>query len=324
MATYYVDVSVGNDGNAGTSPGAGNAWATLSHAFSTATDRDTIYVKASGAYTTTTTLTPPSSGLPNNSPTRVIGYNTTVTDNGRVSLSTSSAIDPVIQVNGSCVLANFSIDGGNTAVTGITTANRGAIASNCKVQQCTTNGINSSNGSFVFNCEVTNLKTGASYGIISGHAVGCYIHDSPGVGMLVDQSDHGAAVIGCVIANMLSDGVQMGALGHCLLLGCSIYGNGGDGVDASNGSYESGSVLNCVIYGNGGYGINWGFSIPQLANLNYNALGSNTSGDYHNVSAGPNDVSLSGNPFTNVGTGDYSLNNTAGAGAACRSAAYQL
>jgi hypothetical protein len=35
MTTYYVDTAVGNDGNAGTSEGAGNAWATIDKAMNT-------------------------------------------------------------------------------------------------------------------------------------------------------------------------------------------------------------------------------------------------------------------------------------------------
>lgn len=38
---YYVDTVDGDDGNAGTSPGSGNAWATLKHAIETGITRDT-------------------------------------------------------------------------------------------------------------------------------------------------------------------------------------------------------------------------------------------------------------------------------------------
>ena len=51
--TWYVDGAVGNDSNAGTSPGAGNAWATIGKATSTAAAGDTVNVKASATYTLT-------------------------------------------------------------------------------------------------------------------------------------------------------------------------------------------------------------------------------------------------------------------------------
>jgi len=51
MATYYVDVAVGNDSNLGTSEGAGNAWASIGKACQTATaDGDVVWIKASGEY----------------------------------------------------------------------------------------------------------------------------------------------------------------------------------------------------------------------------------------------------------------------------------
>jgi len=45
MTDYYVEPAVGNDGNAGTSWGAGNSWATIQKAFDTAVAADTVYCK---------------------------------------------------------------------------------------------------------------------------------------------------------------------------------------------------------------------------------------------------------------------------------------
>jgi len=50
--TYYVDVAVGDDANAGTSEGEGNAWETLAKAADTVVAGDKVYVKASGTYET--------------------------------------------------------------------------------------------------------------------------------------------------------------------------------------------------------------------------------------------------------------------------------
>ena len=43
MSTYYLEPSVGNDGNSGNAWGAGNAWATLQHAADTAVAGDRVY-----------------------------------------------------------------------------------------------------------------------------------------------------------------------------------------------------------------------------------------------------------------------------------------
>ena len=49
---YYVDPSVGDNGNAGTSAGAGNAWKDAEHAAETISGGGhTIYLKASADYT---------------------------------------------------------------------------------------------------------------------------------------------------------------------------------------------------------------------------------------------------------------------------------
>ena len=47
---YYVDVAVGHDANAGTSEGAGNAWASWRKAADTVVAGDHVHVKASGVY----------------------------------------------------------------------------------------------------------------------------------------------------------------------------------------------------------------------------------------------------------------------------------
>lgn len=78
-----------------------------------------------------------------------------------------------------------------------------------------------------------------------------------------------------------------------------------------------------IIYGNGGYGLNYQAGAALSNGLaDYNAFGSNTSGPYSGVSAGDHDVTLTGDPFTDAAGGDFSLNNTAGAGAACRGVAF--
>ena len=56
MADYYVDGAVGDNANAGTSEGAGNAWATIDYAVDTAAAGDHIHIKASATYTETVSM----------------------------------------------------------------------------------------------------------------------------------------------------------------------------------------------------------------------------------------------------------------------------
>lgn len=82
------------------------------------------------------------------------------------------------------------------------------------------------------------------------------------------------------------------------------------------------SVTNSIGYNNGTGGAGKFINAPnQLPGIwvNYNAY---ASGDLTNVTAGNSDVTITGDPFTNRASNDFSLNNTAGAGAACRNAGF--
>lgn len=79
MTDYYVDGSVGNDGNAGTSEGAGNAWATIQKALDTVSAGDHVYIKASATYSEALTISTQGSA----SAVIVLeGYTTTPGDGG--------------------------------------------------------------------------------------------------------------------------------------------------------------------------------------------------------------------------------------------------
>lgn len=82
--TYYVDGDVGNDSNAGTSEGSGNAWATIDKAMNEVVDdQDHVYVKASVTYYETFTID--TAGSVTDS---IVfeGYTTTPGDGGKVTI----------------------------------------------------------------------------------------------------------------------------------------------------------------------------------------------------------------------------------------------
>lgn len=84
MTTYYVDGAVGNDGNAGTSEGAGNAWATIDNAMNTVVAGDTVYIKDTGTYSETANIDTAGTVY---SVIRYIGYTTTPGDRGKVTIT---------------------------------------------------------------------------------------------------------------------------------------------------------------------------------------------------------------------------------------------
>lgn len=351
MAAYYADTAVGSDSNAGTSPGAGNAWATIAHALATATGAsDVIWVKASGTYAITGTLTFPGSrnDLPNAAPYYLMGYTTTPGDNGQATIATSSAIDLITLAGNNVYLGNFILDCGTTATRGVkvTAGNpeRGMRLQNLIVKNgFTTWGIDNTGSSTGQGPTVNRvLVMGGASGASGAYGGSGFIANSA----LVNNQCHGlnfnAGNMGVltmsrvVVANNNSGGTYHGLLLNDSLSGSLIrnvvsYNNSGDGV-RFNGTYEAVSVIDSILALNGGYGINGGFS-TTVANMlqNLNAYYSNASGPVHNIIAGANDITLSGNPFVNpsgsIATladvwANFALNGTAGAGAACKGAGY--
>jgi hypothetical protein len=106
---------------------------------------------------------------------------------------------------------------------------------------------------------------------------------------------------------------------------CVFHDNNTDGIRI-NGSPSASSgyvvIRNNIFTNNGGYGINCTASWHEDADIDYNAYRSNTSGARNNLTAGANDVTLSADPYTNEAGDDYTLNATAGGGAACKDAGY--
>jgi hypothetical protein len=88
MTTYYVDGALGDNANAGTSEGAGNAWATCTYADANTVAGDTIYVKASADYAEQLTITVVGTS---SAWKHWIGYTTTPGDGGKATITGSSS-----------------------------------------------------------------------------------------------------------------------------------------------------------------------------------------------------------------------------------------
>lgn len=107
MATYYVDGAVGDDANAGTSEGAGNALLTIQAAMAKmAVADDRVYVKSSATYhEAVTTIYTPALG----SYTVIEGYDTTPGDGGMVYIQNDAAYDTGIYCSKSYyIFRNFT------------------------------------------------------------------------------------------------------------------------------------------------------------------------------------------------------------------------
>ncbi len=345
MATYYVDTAVGNDSNAGTSPGSGNAWATLGKAASVAIYGDKVNVKASGTYTITSGVTFDSTdSVPNSAPLLVEGYTTTPGDGGQVTVSTSNAITMLTANSGAANIrfANFILDGTDNALIGVVGANtgRGGSLWNTLIKRCCTKGV-STNAMALRLVRVTDMKSGATCAFDVGQVAvaDCCIADTnPCHGWSMGGNNTSVQLHNCIAAANKGGsyiGFNMdGALENSVCEGLVAYDNGSHGF-AGNGTYQAVHITNSVFALNGGYGLILNYSQQLQADFDYNAFGTggqvNTSGARSNATAGTNDTTFSGDPFANYAglasaTGILDAlacflpNATASAGAALRAA----
>jgi len=103
---------------------------------------------------------------------------------------------------------------------------------------------------------------------------------------------------------------------------CTAYGNGPAGFRGVSSNQQ---ISNCISVSNGTYGFQ--FDLSKSQNLFNNAAYNNTTANYLvdavTRSYAKNNLTLTGDPFTNAAAGDFSLNSTAGAGLSCKAAGLQ-
>jgi hypothetical protein len=333
--TATLDRAVTTGATSNAAGGMGGAVASLNGATSIAVGSNLIYMH-SGSYSLTAnpsfnpgSVTPTFGG---NNPTRIVGYNAL-----RGDLLNSTTGRPVLTASGSCSapisvsatgwhFENLVIDCGSVAAsTGITVSNSYCTVRNCWIKNFTVYGINFSGGSYhvVSSCEVSGGVAGATAGIndagVGTRVRRCYVHGNACTGISIGGSAQAADFnLVCNNTGASSDGILTQYSNQ--VTNNTSYGNGRDGIRCFQ--YDIGIIFqNNILVNNGGYGINATFGgFPPVPECDNNAFYNNTSGTRFACGTGATDVILTGDPFTNAAGGDFSLNNTAGAGAACRAA----
>lgn len=288
-----------------------------------------MYIKATATYVIGTGLSTPAGILVEDGIIRVIGYTTTRGDLGRPVIQTSAAITAITDSRGGFRFENLDLDGNSTGSTGFTLSGVANAAFNCIVRNFTGTGINmTGGGSCAIQCEVTGCDTlGINMSSVGGHVHQCYVHDNscPGIQLL----NVGGSIIGNIVdtnTGASSDGIFVNtAYGNnqCTILQNTIYNNGRDGIKV-DGNYRLGEIANNIMVSNGRYGLNTSAFTPVRDEvlINHNAYYNNATANRNSNNAGTGDVTLTGDPFTDAAGGDFSLNNTAGAGADLRAAGY--
>lgn len=264
------------------------------------------------------------------------GYDTTRTpfntDANRptilVPASGVSSINAVYMNSSATWVCNLIVDGAaKTGIVGFVTGS-GAGGSamkfyRCRATRCTGGGFANSrdSGSFIA-CEADNCTTVAAFTNTGGNTdfSYCYAHDNTVTGFSISSG----VLLFCVSESNTGAGFTYpaGTAGAGLAVGCVAYNNTSTGFAAGNSNWRT-PHFNCIAANNGAFGFSAGASnaVQPLVKC---ATYSNTSGAYANYSTGAvqGHVTLTADPFTNAAAGDFSLNNTAGGGAACRAAGF--
>ena len=326
-STATMDRAVGTASSTGGAGRLGGGMLTIAAAVSAAVSLNYIYIK-SGTYTHTSSVTFPSGKW-----LQLYGYNANHSDlsaKPTITTSTASMNQLDVQSGSSCKFTNLRITntagGVRWAGVAVGATDASVVVDSCAFDGCG-NGIWTNNGDrhvYVINTEI---KNSAAEGILHAGRItvyGCYIHHNTTVGLKIQTSDRTSSwvrvtrsIISYNGTTTTDAGISMPNDSQLFVEESVLAHNLGDGVDAAGNGGHMLSIENSIIYGNGGYGIDCAAS-PYFTTLKNNAYGANTAGNKRNVIAGLNEVALTASPFTNAAFGDFSLNATAGGGAACK------
>jgi len=333
------------NGNVVTSGTTTNATGNMGGALATLTKLSGAMLASNKAYGTgnfiSTATTTFAQAVANTSaaapPTRLIGYGSTRGDTTHltVTLSTNTGLTGLKATGNAFFFEQCDVNGSSLGTSsGITTFTSGFVI-RCKVTNCTTAGITLGTSASAVECEATG-NSGANGAITgSGNTTGlvtrCFVHDNTSLGINLGSGFACTYNIVCNNSGASSDGIFFSSVTS--ILNNTVHNNGRDGLRGATSQLGM-TIRNNLLTSNGGFGLNLdnAAALPAAYQYDGNAYYSNTSGARNNADStagiyGVNpytntmDVTLSGSPYVGPTTGtsaNFALNNTAGAGAACR------
>lgn len=321
LTVRYVraDAAGSGDGTTNTNSGANGAW-TLAEGITNEAAGMLIHVKAGTYASTTTTRTFAAVGT-TTAPIWWKGFNNSPGDldtdyatakpawtftTGRVNITGAHHIFSNLNIQGApttnalvalsgsfgrthrCRIENTGTNANSRAVTASTGV--GMIIDSCwlKATSSATSVINASTGTGVYGCDIVG----------GGHGIDVM----------------GSPLQACfnVFRSVGGDGIQVtsGTIATFLVLNNTFYGSGSDGVEFVVIPTQIAAIIGNIFANNGGYGINNSSGTnTNIVMRAYNSYYSNTSGTESGFGDSPsyNDVTESGSPFTNAGSGDLTL-----------------
>lgn len=317
--TYYVDPAVGDNGNLGTSEGVGNAWQTIQYAADHATTAgDIVYVKASATITLAAIIDFDTYGGSAAAAISFVGYTSVITDNGRVVIDGNSAVVNCFKKAGKdyLIFKNFELKNatGNgfyefsnyySTLVNIVSHNNGGIGIYLNQNDCLSMCSAYSNSGKGFSVGAQTFASCLSAYDNGGNGIEFRAYNNSGSFLLAHHNTGVGVYIGNVCgyySNLTSDG------------------NTSYGIKIDNSSGVM--VQNSLITNNGATGLYFN-SGSSNGIFDYNAFYNNTTADTNGVKGG-HEVTLTADPYTNIGSDDFTLNSTAGGGAACKAAGFPL
>ena len=346
--TATMDRTVGSAASTGGVGNLGGSLLTPQHAgalinlYATSAGSPTIWLKT-GTYSTSSAIT---SLYVSSQMTNLIGYGSTHGDNGtRPLITTATNSINLIDSTASAKLAVNNVNFSSTAGTpgpAFHAANNGITLS---ISNAFLTGFgNTIDGDFSVNWNFPELflnkveiASSTSYAVWNNNSAvtvitNSYIHGGSTAAVYVGGSNSSSEVTieNTIIANNAGAGflgTTNSALCQLSVTHSTFFGNSGSDIDISAGFSPPGNAVTCflgsisnnIFYGNGSgaYGVNaataaLSWTTPAFLSFN-NAYGNHATGNTHNFNdASP--TTLSANPFTSSGTGDFSLNSTTGGG----------
>lgn len=327
--TATVDKTLGGTGGTGGTGVLGGCLATPGMAGSLHISQNKIWIK-NGTYTITSATTNVAAGCLSLTAgsatagmTAAYGYASLRTDapktTSRPTLQASGITSfNVTSLNANTEVAYLILDGASLATScgvngvNISSRSRYVTAKNCKNAGFT-------NAHYLY-CDATGCATISAF--LAGFGYGCVAWSNTVTGFEANLSIHFVDCLSVNNSGASSDGFSAGSGTGARFINCTAYNNGRHGFH--NPSSTWGVFTNCVSYANTGANFAVAATNDNVVLENCAAgLGGVSSANFSasiNSRCQIGNITLSADPFTAKSSGDYSLNSTAGGGAACRAA----
>lgn len=315
--TITVDRSTGLTAGTGVTLKIGGALASLAVAASIATVAGHTVFQKSGTYSITSATINITGGCPSaTSNTLYVGYDTTRTTantDATRPLNQFGAVSTVSFWSASTryYVKNIDVDGTSQTTSKGVTAGTGVFA-NCKFSNFTGSAVGGGYSGYLIGCSFTGCSSAAA--CAGGNPIGCESYSNTISGFSLS-----AAATNCLSYNnsgASSDGYQ----GAGFFVNCIAYNNGRTGFFLQNGNTKA--LINCISESNAVHGYNLANATSNLLNC---AASSNGTARITGLGSFDTDFGVqtyTGSAFTNAASNNFSLNTTAGAGAALRATGF--